>query len=402
MRSQTAKTNILRVLCFLLVFPMVFSFLFGCKNKEEEENTTASVVTGDLTSGENTDDGSGTDVSNEESSGEDKTSEDSGNGSDVTTNKVSGTKHSYGTTKKHSSGGGSNKKPSTAKTTAVKTTKSNSYYAPRVLTNSAPGRVTYTSSDGTGVIDCSNSSQGYIMVKYSGSYSNVRILVYPPGVSTGGSGYINYPLFTRNTYEAIPLTSGNGTYNIGIYGNSDGSGSYYPVVKQDVNVSLSYSTVAYARPNIIVNYNSGTSCVRYAAELTRGCDDELSKIQAIYNYVIKNFSYDYGKASSVRNSAYIPNLNNVWASKSGICYDYASVMAAMLRTQGLPTKVEVGYVSNGAYHAWISVWTKKYGWINNVIQFNGSSWKLLDPTFASTGGDKDWSKNYSYSVKYRY
>ena len=72
--------------------------------------------------------------------------------------------------------------------------------------------------------------------------------------------------------------------------------------------------------------------------------------------------------------------------KKGICFDYASLMSAMLRSQGVPVKMIFGYTSTGEYHAWINVWSETSGWMDSVIYFNGKSWKLMDPTFASTGG----------------
>jgi transglutaminase/protease-like cytokinesis protein 3 len=56
----------------------------------------------------------------------------------------------------------------------------------------------------------------------------------------------------------------------------------------------------------------------------------------------------------------------------------------MLRSQGIPTRLVLGYVGD-VYHAWISVHTPDTGWINNIIQFDGKDWRLMDPTFAATG-----------------
>ena len=91
--------------------------------------------------------------------------------------------------------------------------------------------------------------------------------------------------------------------------------------------------------------------------------------------------------------------------KTGICFDYASLMTALLRTQKIPTKLVVGY-SGTAYHAWISVWTEEEGWIDGVIFFDGSVWHRMDPTFASSGaGDpeiQEFILNGNYTVKYLY
>ncbi len=59
------------------------------------------------------------------------------------------------------------------------------------------------------------------------------------------------------------------------------------------------------------------------------------------------------------------------------------------------------------YHAWISVYSKTQGWINNVIYFDGKSWKLMDPTFASSGGNSEAINKYigdgtNYQTKYLY
>lgn len=80
-------------------------------------------------------------------------------------------------------------------------------------------------------------------------------------------------------------------------------------------------------------------------------------------------------------------------------------MGAMLRSQGIPTKLEVGY-SGDAYHAWISSYTKESGWIDGVIQFDGDTWTLMDPTLAA-GNSASSVKKYigdgsNYVVKYSY
>ena len=74
--------------------------------------------------------------------------------------------------------------------------------------------------------------------------------------------------------------------------------------------------------------------------------------------------------------------------KTGICFDYASVMSAMLRIQGIPTKLAVGYAGD-VYHAWISVYVADKGWVDGVIRFDGESWTMMDPTTAASNGLAD-------------
>ena len=96
---------------------------------------------------------------------------------------------------------------------------------------------------------------------------------------------------------------------------------------------------------------------------------------------------------------------DVLQAKKGICFDYAALMTAMLRSQGIPSKLVVGYAGT-TYHAWISVWTEENGWVDGAIFFDGHIWKRMDPTFASSGNRSDEIMDYiehgDYIAKYLY
>jgi transglutaminase-like putative cysteine protease len=173
----------------------------------------------------------------------------------------------------------------------------------------------------------------------------------------------------------------------------------------DFYVSLADEFAPFIRPNQYVNYENAPATVDTAAQLTRGVNDMLTKVAIIYDFVVGSISYDYNKAATVQ-SGYLPNLDAVLASRSGICFDYASLMTGMLRSQGIPCKLVVGYAGS-AYHAWISVWSAETGWIDGAICFNGSSWQRMDPTFASSGGRDQATMDFigngaNYTTKYIY
>ena len=71
-----------------------------------------------------------------------------------------------------------------------------------------------------------------------------------------------------------------------------------------------------------------------------------------------------------------------------ICFDYASLTAAMLRSQGIPARLEIGYAGS-VYHAWISVYTEETGWIDRLIEFTGDAWTRMDPTLSSGNDNSD-------------
>ena len=110
-------------------------------------------------------------------------------------------------------------------------------------------------------------------------------------------------------------------------------------------------------------------------------------VSRIYDYVTTHITYDNAKAASVE-SGYVPDVDEILESGTGICFDYAAVMASMLRTQRIPTRLEIGYAGN-VYHAWISTHIDELGWVNGIIQFDGSRWQLMDPTCAANSSSSD-------------
>ena len=67
-------------------------------------------------------------------------------------------------------------------------------------------------------------------------------------------------------------------------------------------------------------------------------------------------------------------------------------MTALFRSQGIPTKLEVGY-SGDIYHAWISTYVEEKGWVDHIVEFHGNEWHLLDPTLGASN-DKESVSQY--------
>lgn len=247
-------------------------------------------------------------------------------------------------------------------------------------------------------IDYSNTKDGYVMVRFTGNTSK-RLKAQVIGPSTT----YNYDIPAKK-WITFPLSDGNGTYKVNVVENTTGS-KYAIVVSTSFKVELKDDIAPFVRPNQYVDYASAPQTVQKAAELTKGITDPLEKVEKVYNFVVKNLSYDTEKAKSVK-SGYLPVLDTVLATKKGICFDYASLMAGMLRSQEVPCKLVVGYAGN-AYHAWINVWTEETGWINGMIYFDGKNWQRMDPTFDSTSNGSKAVKEFigdgsNYTVKYLY
>ena len=243
---------------------------------------------------------------------------------------------------------------------------------PVVLTGQADGTVTYGCESVT--IDASHISEGYIMVSYTGTNEKVKLQITGPDE-------VVYTYDLHGDYETFPLTAGSGSYTVGVFENIEGT-SYSTLFTQTIDVKIDDEFGPYLYANQYVNFDGDSKVVEKAEELSKPCNDDLEVIEQVYNYMISNFTYDYDKAESVQ-SGYLPDVDEVFEAQTGICFDYSAVMAAMLRSQRIPTRLEVGYAGD-VYHAWISTYIEEQGWVNGIIQFDGKNWELMDPTFAST------------------
>jgi len=236
------------------------------------------------------------------------------------------------------------------------------------------------------IIDYSNSRDGYIMVRYT---ENSDVLIKLLIIGPDGVQY-QYKLEPAGDFVAFPLSSGNGSYEIGVFMQVDAD-RYAMVLSTTIDVTLTDEFAPFLRPNQFVNFNQDSEAVRKAAELTARTDVFMEKVAAIYQFIITNIDYDTEFANTVQQGNapnYVPDIDRVLSRKMGICFDYASLMTAMLRSQGIPTKLVIGYAGE-IRHAWISVYSKEEGWLDDVIFFDGNEWHFADPTFAASGSSQE-------------
>ncbi|MDE7363126.1 MAG: transglutaminase-like domain-containing protein [Oscillospiraceae bacterium] len=251
---------------------------------------------------------------------------------------------------------------------------------PDVKVPTSPGSQLITGT--SGVIDCSNVSLGYVSARYTGSSSKLKFRVEANGQTPD-----DFDLSTDGSTEYFPLEFGNGTYTLTIFEQIPGATGYAVAAQGTVDVQLASSLSPYLYPNRYVNYGQNSDCVYKAAELCAGKTTDIDKIAAIFTWVANNISYDYDLAATVT-SGYIPDPDRTLSRRTGICFDYASLMAAMLRSQSIPSRLVIGYAAPDIYHAWNEVYTEQTGWITPELMFKNAGYNIADATFYSTTPDK--------------
>lgn len=247
---------------------------------------------------------------------------------------------------------------------------------PHVLVPSADGDIAY--SDSSVSIDKSGASSGYIVIDYEGSNDKPKLQVTGPEAVT-------YTFDIHKGPETIPLTQGSGSYQICAFENVSGT-TYAQLCAVTVSADISNEYSPYLYPNQYVDFTAESNVVALGEELAFPCNNDLEVVTNVYNYMIENVVYDMDLATSVQ-SGYLPDPDVTIATGKGICFDYAACMASMLRSQQIPTRLEIGYAGD-AYHAWISTYIDEVGWVNGIVEFDGTNWELMDPTFAASQGEK--------------
>lgn len=268
---------------------------------------------------------------------------------------------------------------------------------PQIAVPSSPG--TATASADHGVLDYSNASEGYISVKYTGDKAKAKIrIIY-------GDVIYDHNVDVDGSVVYYPLSCGSGEYTAMLYENTTGN-KYTLVFQETFYADIKRSTSPFSYPNRYVNYNLNSDVVYKAAELCAGKNDTIDKIAAVFLWVTDNIKYDRDLAASVT-SGYVPDPDRTLSRMKGICFDYASLTAAMLRSQSIPTRLVIGYASPDIYHAWNEVYTEETGWITPVLLLKNKGYNLVDATFYAGVNDKDKAAEYisnpsNYSAIYYY
>ena len=252
-------------------------------------------------------------------------------------------------------------------------------YSPaRVLTPEAPGKKTLGSSPL--ILDISNQDQGYLTAESDSDDSRMNIQLTAP------SGVVYSYFLEPDEQTVLPFSEGSGEYLITCYQQVDGN-QYAALYTETLTIKLQNEFLPFLYPNQYVDFSSKSEACKLAASLVKEDMTDIDILKTFYTYVTSHISYDYDKADSVE-AGYLPDVDDTLSTGTGICFDYAALTTAMLRSQDIPCKLQIGY-SGDVKHAWIDVYIRGRGWVTKAVSFDGDTLKLMDPTFdANSDGDE--------------
>ncbi len=129
------------------------------------------------------------------------------------------------------------------------------------------------------------------------------------------------------------------------------------------------------------NWESQNQQIREIARDLQSKNNNLNILDLIrdnYDFVIEHLEYDREKADGANERL---GALRALQSKQGVCMEYADLLIAILRAQGIPARAAFGYgndplveeTENRVGHQWVQVWYPDYGWLS------------IDPTWGETG-----------------
>lgn len=238
-------------------------------------------------------------------------------------------------------------------------------------------------------VDVSYLSHGLIRVKYNETEAPKKLKVL---IEKDLERY-TYDLNPKGEFEPLPLQMGDGTYSLKVLSNIVDN-RYAVIFGTSLDVQLVNENAPFLTAHQLVKFDENSTTAELAQSLTADAERDDTKIEIICSYIVDNISYDYDKAKTVK-PGYLPVCDEILEAGKGICFDYASLLAAMLRSVGIPAKLVTGYVApDDLYHAWNEVYIQGTGWIR-IGQFysaykEGQGWLRMDATY--TASMKDGSR----------
>jgi len=194
------------------------------------------------------------------------------------------------------------------------------------------------------------SFQGTVTEKYTG------IIVRT--VLGEDQAYYYYPAVGNTVAGAVYLRFGEGTYRVDINlvkPSNPGVISYDSLARVQIK-NTDNGDMRYLLPSWGIE-SSNPVITKKARQIVGQAGDDYSRTKAIFGWVSKNMVYDMDK---FRRGEFYDNDGAVKAlqTQKGLCRDYANLVTAMCRAEGIEARTVIGEAGTGGTwygHAWNEV-----------------------------------------------
>lgn len=214
---------------------------------------------------------------------------------------------------------------------------------------------------------------GTILLEYNNTSDKQTLLLidHDETYAKKESNRYSYKIQKGKNKLVFPLSEGYGTYTVRI--GVDNGVNYSVVYKTTVEFNEDDKEETFCVSSAQIRYKLTDKAARKAKSLRKKNKKDTDFYTAVYNYVIKNYMYDYDNLAEKTKSGsyYVPDIKVVYRTKLGICCDISCLAAAMLRSQGVKTRMVYGYSTKvSGYHAW-----------NQIYSEQDDEWYTVDMTY---------------------
>lgn len=228
------------------------------------------------------------------------------------------------------------------------------------------------------LIDYQHLSKGQLLIENTTSEKALVSITY------NDVSYV-YNVQSQNVLEIIPLPMGAGIYEV-IIGFPTDDHKIRVSYRNNIELPEINEYELFLKPNSLCYWDSTSDVVELVEEITKDSSTLYNQYRNIISWVQSNIEYDSSYADKTEVEIIYPDeiLNN----GAGVCAEFASLTASMLRIAGIPTKIVWGY-TNGDYHAW------------NMCYIN-DEWIRVDTTYKNGNADSSVIQDNSTYTDYKY
>jgi protein-glutamine gamma-glutamyltransferase len=222
-----------------------------------------------------------------------------------------------------------------------------------------------------------------------------RVLMEPIGVNVFFLAAV--PHILRGNYSLVAIDSGAAVFDLDLEHPVSGYQATSRITNPDPKL-LRASSDSSPAPGLSNYLNVPPLDPRIpllAAQITAAADNNYDRARALESYLSTHFQYTLELPRTVQRD---PLANFLFERKQGHCEYFASSMAVMLRTLGIPSRVVNGFrtgefndltsqylVRASDAHSWVEAYFPGYGWVS------------FDPTPAGPGTEHGrWSRIMMY------
>ncbi|WP_432662011.1 transglutaminase domain-containing protein [Wukongibacter baidiensis] len=233
-------------------------------------------------------------------------------------------------------------------------------------------------SDNSAFVKIRKSSPETEKIRFKKDSEIVDVTIYPDNILTSTVFSPYFPVEIEADKRKINYNSDLEMYFVrGFFRGVDGSYTIKSVLpldrKGEVNIEDERSIERDKYLQLPDNLPKRISDL--AMDLTKGYESDYEKIKALEKYLVENYTYSLTVSDIPEGKDFVDYF--LFEDNKGYCTYYASSLAVMGRTLGIPTRYVQGFLlpedtgEDGLYevkaeraHAWVEAYIDNIGWIN--------------------------------------